>query len=700
MSESRRYARAAVRAVIPLLVASSALAQNDPLPGEPTQSDFGGVGLLQMPSARMAREGEISLNLIDNDEYRRYSVSLQALPWLETTLRYTDTRTRDYGPEAFSGDQTHKDKGFDVKVRLLQEDRLWPEFSVGLRDLAGTGLFDGEFIAANKRVGPLDFTLGMGWGYLAKGGNIKNVFCSARDSFCDRRGGFAGGRQGGDINFRRFLHGESALFGGLEYQTPWQPLRLKVEYDGNDYEGEFAGEIEQRSHVNVGATIRLGEFGTAHLGYQRGDALAFGLTLRANLNSIPALPKPPAPAYSPRPAADLDSTDWERLADMLETDAGWKDPEITAGNGTVAIRGEQTAYLDADEARRRASTLLANVLPADVTLFRLIERTNGIDIREDAIGRVSVHARELAPVLGVEALDPVSTMREPARHTARVFRAPDGEHLNAFVVPQFSQSFGGPEAFYLYQLGLNGVVEAQWDHWTASGVLYVNAFDNYDKFNFTEQPRDGVQLPPVRTLVRKYVRDNSGRVSNLQLTRFDRLGDGWYSQVYAGYLESMFGGVGAELLYRPLGRTWAVGLDVSRVRQRDFRNSWEFLDYSVTTGHLSAYLKVPYVRNVYANIAVGRYLAGDWGATLDVSREFDSGIRAGFFATKTDVSSEEFGEGSFSKGFYITVPFDLLSVRPSRQRATFAWVPLTRDGGQPLARRYGLWGLTESRGAD
>ena len=67
-----------------------------PAPIGPSQSDFGGVGLLQTPTARMAREGELSLNYRDNDQYRYYSASVQLFPWLETTLRYTDVRTRQY----------------------------------------------------------------------------------------------------------------------------------------------------------------------------------------------------------------------------------------------------------------------------------------------------------------------------------------------------------------------------------------------------------------------------------------------------------------------------------------------------------------------------------------------------------------------------------------------------------------------------
>ncbi|ERM63108.1 hypothetical protein P781_01145 [Vibrio mimicus CAIM 1883] len=54
-----------------------------------SQTDFGGAGLIQMPSARMMPEGELSLAVTNNDDYIHYAVSLQLFPWLETTVRYT-----------------------------------------------------------------------------------------------------------------------------------------------------------------------------------------------------------------------------------------------------------------------------------------------------------------------------------------------------------------------------------------------------------------------------------------------------------------------------------------------------------------------------------------------------------------------------------------------------------------------------------
>lgn len=192
----------------------------------------------------MAREGELSLNYRDNDQYRYYSASVQLFPWLETTLRYTDVRTRQYSSvEAFSGDQTYKDKAFDLKLRLWEESYWLPQVAVGARDIGGTGLFDAEYLVASKAWGPFDFTLGLGWGYLGTSGNVKNPLCSASDKYCYRDNSY---KQAGSIDGSQMFHGPASLFGGVEYQTPWQPLRLKLEYEGNNYQQDFAGKLEQK----------------------------------------------------------------------------------------------------------------------------------------------------------------------------------------------------------------------------------------------------------------------------------------------------------------------------------------------------------------------------------------------------------------------------------------------------------------------
>ena len=166
----------------------------------------GGTGLIQTPTSRMLADGDLRLSYTDNDQYRFWSATLQLFPWMQSTVRYTDVRTRLYSPfPGFSGDQTLKDKGIDVKFRLLVESYYLPELSLGFRDFGGTGFFESEFIGLSKRVGNFDFHINMGWGYLGTTSNTANPFCKVRDSFCDRPDGFTG--LGGKIDYQRFFKG-------------------------------------------------------------------------------------------------------------------------------------------------------------------------------------------------------------------------------------------------------------------------------------------------------------------------------------------------------------------------------------------------------------------------------------------------------------------------------------------------------------
>jgi len=62
------------------------------------------------------------------------------------------------------------------------------------------------------------------------------------------------------------------------------------------------------------------------------------------------------------------------------------------------------------------------------------------------------------------------------------------------------------------------------------------------------------------------------------------------------------------------------------------------------------------------------------------------GVRFGAFATFTDVSAEDFGEGSFDKGIFFNIPIygNLIN---------YTWRPLTKDPGAKLVRKHTLHSL-------
>ncbi|EMK1719855.1 YjbH domain-containing protein [Enterobacter hormaechei] len=666
-----------------------------PDPTGPSQSDFGGTGLMQMPDARFGREGEFSVNYRDNNQYRFYSSSVVLFPWLEGTIRYTDVRTRKYSSdEDFSGDQSYKDKSFDFKVRLWEEDYSLPQVALGKRDIAGTGLFDGEYLVASKMAGPVDFTFGIAWGYPGNSDNVGNPLCHDNNKYCTR----GESHDAGDISFSDMFRGPASLFGGLQYQTPWQPLRLKLEYDGNNYADDFAGSIKQSSHINVGAVYRVADWADLNLSYERGNTLMFGFTLRTNFNDLrPALHDNPKPAWQPAPAGEtLDYTSAANQLTALKYNAGFDAPEILQHGNTLYMTGEQYRYRDPREAVDRANRILINNLPDGVDTIAITQQRDHLPLVTTQTDVASLRKQLAGQPLGQEEalrqqrVEPVDTTAFGRGYRIRADR------FSYSVKPTLAQSLGGPEDFYMFQVGVMASA-SYWltDRLLLDGGVFANLYNNYDKFKSSLLPADS-SLPRVRTHIRDYV-SNDVYINNLQANYVDALGNGFYAQIYGGYLETMYGGVGAEALWRPLDSSWALGVDANYVKQRDWDDMMRFTDYSVPTGFITAYWNPAKLNSVLMKLSVGQYLAKDKGATLDVAKRFDSGVTVGVWAALTNVSKEDYGEGGFSKGFYISIPLDLMTIGPNRNRAVVSWTPLTRDGGQMLGRKYQLYDMTSER---
>ena len=147
---------------------------------------------------------------------------------------------------------------------------------------------------------------------------------------------------------------------------------------------------------------------------------------------------------------------------------------------------------------------------------------------------------------------------------------------------------------------------------------------------------------------------------------------------------------------------FAVGVDINQVQQRSFEQDFSFDNFStqtgyrVATGHATANWDTGW-ESTHVKLSAGRYLAGDIGATLNVARAFENGVVLGAWGTKTNTSSASFGEGSFDKGIYLNIPFDVTTTTRSSQSANLVYHPLTRDGGSQLNRNLSLYDATNSR---
>ena len=128
---------------------------------------------------------------------------------------------------------------------------------------------------------------------------------------------------------------------------------------------------------------------------------------------------------------------------------------------------------------------------------------------------------------------------------------------------------------------------------------------------------------------------------------------------------------------------WALGADLYSVKQREYDRLFGLENYNALTGHVTLYYASPWY-NLNFLLSAGRYLAGDQGITVQATRRFASGIEVGAFFTNTNVSSAQFGEGSFDKGIIIRMPLGF--TLPTNTQNEFGMIirPVQRDGGQKL----------------
>jgi hypothetical protein len=667
------------------------------------QADYGGVGLMETPTARMAPLGTFSFTYSEVEPYTNYAFSFQPFEWMEAGFRYTQIENRLYG-RAIAGDRDYLDKGVDLKLSLVDERAYVPELAVGFRDFGGTGLFGSEYLVANKRWYDFDFSLGVGWGYLGSRGDFSNPFGVLGERYKERIDEDTG--QGGDFNLKQLFSGRPSVFGGIQYHTPFEPLTLQVEYEGNDYESEpLDNPQDQDSPINIGARFQVNDNLTLSAAWERGNTAMLGATLSVGLATLTQAKNDPSPVVVGEPAAARteQGESWDDAAKQLSTNAGIATRRISRDGNSLVVEGSPTKYRSMPEAELRANRILHNFADADIEQFRYRWVERGLVAREDSLPREPLPADTFIVEPGSVFSEQdyrygVAAVAASAKRSRRDSEQPlyddFGDVFSWRLSPGLRQNYGGPDG-YLYQVlaKLDTQLKTD-DHGWFSGTLGYTLLDNFDNFDYIADS----DLPRVRTFVARYLDETELGIYNLQYTRTARLSDNWFGMAYAGYLEQMYAGAGGEVMYRPFNSNVAFGIDANWVRQRDFDTQFGLRDYETWVGNATAYIDTGF-KDVLAKISVGRYLAEDIGTTVDFSRRFDSGVRLGAFATFTD-AGDDYGEGGFDKGIYLSMPLDLFFNKSSRNYASVGWQPLTRDGGAQLARRYSLYGLTDMRSID
>tara|TARA_B100001173_G_scaffold91517_2_gene78993 strand:+ start:1247 stop:3196 length:1950 start_codon:yes stop_codon:yes gene_type:complete len=609
-------------------------------------NNHGVVGLINMPTARFFNESSHGVTIYDGTPDQKITLTSSPYDWFEASFFYTNLQGKPYPGFEY---QDYKDKGFNLKLRL-KEEGIFPAIAIGVNDIAGTGLYSSEYLVASYGLNNVDFHLGLAWGTLNGADNkIKNPLIDIKSSFQNRPTTYEGA--GGQFQASRYFSSEEVSpFFGLSYSLNEKTL-FKLEKDTTLTNG-FIDYESPNSDYSIGLDYSVNKNFVLGLSYERG-----------NFTSIRFL-------YKSNPRKDYKKYEYKTSESQKDEDKYSKLITNLEENGIGVNKVIETT----------------SSIGLELTQFRHLN----LQLVEEIIYKSSKDAgiqKDVKKNLKVVNLDAVIEYDNDFEKNANlIYKREPKKAFKTSNRIRFKPFIASREEFFKGAL----LVENDSEYILRDNLIFhsnlkYSLADNFDDLRF---PPIDTYPAQVRSDVKQYLKnmDKGIILGRAQLDYYLTPFKNHHLMFSGGILEDMFSGYGFEYLYYKNNANYSFGFEIFDVKKRDY--DWRFgtLEYENITGHLNLYYRNYGLVPFDMKLSYGEYLAGDFGATIELSRSFSNGMNFGVFASNTDVSATQFGEGSFDKGIFFNIPIygNLIN---------YTWRPLTKDPGAKLTRRNTLHGL-------
>ena len=610
----------------------------------------GVIGLINMPSARTFNESSYGITFYSGDPDQKITMTSSPYDWLEASFFYTNIDGKPYCNDEADPvcEQDYKDKGFNFKIRLREEDK-WPAIAVGINDIGGTGLYSSEYLVASYGINKTDFHFGIGWGAMnGSSKSFKNPLGYLYDNFYERP---LYTDEVGQFQPSRYFSGQEASpFFGVSHVFS-DKLIFKAEHDSTLTPG-LVGYTNAKKEFSLGLEYNLNENFLVGISHERGNTTSIKFIYKN-------FPKRSAPKHVYKRGKYNESDDkFTKFVKNLENN----------GIGVNKI-------IETSEA-----------VGVELTQFT----HSNLDVIEEIIKSASIDAglkKDIKKDLRIADLQGVSEYNEEfERNSNLIYQRNPKRSFNTNTNISFRPFIASREEFFkgavLLQNNSEYVIA---DNFFFSTNIKYSLYDNFDDLSIP--PRDTYPAQ-VRSDIKDYLRNFSEGIiiGRAQFDYHITPKKNHHFMATAGILEEMFLGAGFEYLYFKQDSNYAIGFEVFDVTKRDYDMRFGTLDYKNVVGSVNFYYRNYSFIPFDAKISAGEYLAGDEGFTLEFSRSFQNGTKFGVFASFTDVSSEQFGEGSFDKGIFFNIPV-------FGNFINYSWKPLTKDPGAKLNRKHTLHDL-------
>jgi hypothetical protein len=644
-------------------------------------ANWGGTGLMEIPTARVMQEGHYRFGAAQVDPYRYYYGAVSPLRGLEIDGRVTEILGVDASSQpGWSGYGNYRDKALGLKYQFTPESKWLPALAIGIMDPQGTRLYPAQYVVASKQIYPFDFTIGFGNGRFGE----KPLPASGEglevEMFTDPG------------SWRR----DGQFFWGVEIAAT-DNLRLMVEYSPIRYEIQTADPAQAKyfqeavpSKFNFGIRWRPLEWLETVVSWQRGEQI--GINLSANFDlGTPMIPIYDQP-YRERPEFRLDPAE-QRIARGLGA-VGFGSIAVRRDGDSLRIEAQNNRYYFSPHALEIMLRTVTPFVPADVRVLRLMLTNNGIPVvgitvlREDAalFAAEEITTKDLLKLnrdsaqLLKEDNWALSLFNLELTESLPVRRQP-GDYWDYGINPAFRMFLNDPSGFFKYRLGVRGWVSLM--PWRGASV--VTGLEAYP-FN-TVSTSNAPAAEAVRTDIVSYQENNIvlGILMGQQIEKFPQ---GIYGRLSAGLLEVQYGGLDAEVAKPLLGGRLMVGLSGSLVKKRDPDQVLGFKENDYKDIYKMAFvntrLNLPEFEAAI-DLKTGQFLAGDRGTRLTLSKFFSGLVLSAWYSwTDTDFFTDPYNRGYHDKGISVSIPLRFFTGKDSKTVYHLGISPWTRDVAQDI----------------
>lgn len=615
-------------------------------------NNHGILGLINQPTARFYDESVHGITVYDGTPDQKITLTSNPFDWMEASFFYTSIQGRPYCEdltEEFCR-QDYKDKGFNVKLKL-KEEGLLPAIAIGFNDFAGTGLYGAEYIVGSYGINKIDMHFGIGWGALnGSEQSFKNPLSYISENFNDRPSQYSD--KGGQLEPSQYFSGKTASpFYGISYVLNNKTL-LKFESDTTRIE-ELGIKYEDRSSdYSIGVDYKINDNLNLGLSFERGNYFSLKFIYKNN-------PKISYKRYEYKKAeVEQNDNQYTRLIKNLEE------------NG-----------IGVNKIRESASSIGLELTQFVHPNIRAIEEIIAQSSKDAGINK---NIKKDIKIADLSAYKEIENSFE--KNSKLIYERKRAQSFSSKTSIKFRPFLAAREEFFKGSLLLENNSEyIIKDNIFFHANLKYSLADNFDDLRY---PPVDTYPEQVRSDVKKYLNniDEGILIGRAQIDYHLTLTDNHHLMITGGILEDMFVGFGGEYLFFQSGKNYAFGAELFKVKKRDYNWGFGTFDYENVTGSLNYYYRNYGLIPFDLKLSFGEYLAGDIGTTMELSRTYSNGVRFGAFASFTDVTAEQFGEGSFDKGIFFNIPIygNLIG---------YTWRPLTKDPGAKLIRRNTLYDL-------